>query len=97
MKESLSQPDKCPVCLDSLKQGTGTIIGTLCGHLFHQNCLFDWEENTCPVCRYESTPTESIFCEMCHQQEDLWLCLSCGKLCCGEDRPTKGHSLEHYE
>lgn len=52
---------QCPICMDtfnmvSQKYGAPPqrIAATLCGHTFHQVCLFQWidsSNSTCPECR----------------------------------------------
>ena len=46
----------CSVCLEDMS-GMAGCETTLCGHLFHTECLQKWQLSggyTCPVCRYEN-------------------------------------------
>ncbi|KAF2252149.1 hypothetical protein BU26DRAFT_561917 [Trematosphaeria pertusa] len=54
-------PEDCGVCQEEITQAeaeAGGVVSTLCGHLFHDECLYQWvngsamsKANTCPVCR----------------------------------------------
>ncbi len=43
----------CPICLDTLENiETPSSLQTLpCQHHFHETCIKQWHNNTCPVCR----------------------------------------------
>jgi rubrerythrin len=43
---------KCPICLELMADEEDVYL-TLCGHLFHYNCLDKVNENSdnCPICR----------------------------------------------
>ena len=43
---------KCPICLNDIENNERSIL-TLCGHLFHHNCLYNDDNNSdkCPTCR----------------------------------------------
>ena len=76
------------------KEGGGMVI-TLCCHLFHLNCLAQWVDSTCPVCRYVLQPTELTACDVCGMEgDDLWICLVCGHVGCG--RYKLAHAKEHF-
>lgn len=54
----LSTDDECPVCTENR---VGVTCKTICGHIYHNDCLFDWWRSlervsshadlTCPMCR----------------------------------------------
>ena len=50
VEDGFSGEEKCSVCLDS---GNNSVVKTLCGHLYHKDCLTSWLSNnrTCPLCR----------------------------------------------
>ena len=54
----------------------------LCCHTFHWMCLKNWNDTTCPLCRYYQSPTESSQCEVCGISSNLWMCLICGQIGC---------------
>ena len=70
----------------------------LCNHSFHSQCLKNWADHTCPVCRYSQVPADEHSqdnnCQTCNSQEDLWICIVCGNVGCG--RYTKEHAQQHY-
>lgn len=41
----------CDICRESLR--TQTLVATLCGHVFHYQCLWQWtrQRDSCPHCR----------------------------------------------
>ncbi|KAJ2359695.1 hypothetical protein H4S01_006051, partial [Coemansia sp. RSA 2610] len=45
----------CPVCLERLDSAISGLLTTLCQHLFHCQCLAQWGDGNCPVCRYSQT------------------------------------------
>jgi len=47
---SLEKPDECPVCMESLENVN---IPLKCGHWIHHECILQWKEDTCPMCRTE--------------------------------------------
>lgn len=84
----------CAVCLDPLTNGT--VVGILCCHEFHIDCIVQWSESsTCPVCRYVNHPIESSTCNTCQTTNELWLCVVCGDIGCG--RYSNGHAIQHYQ
>ena len=42
----------CPVCLERLDSSVSGLLQMACNHLFHNNCISEWGQNKCPVCRY---------------------------------------------
>ncbi|GAB2218999.1 hypothetical protein Droror1_Dr00006624 [Drosera rotundifolia] len=51
--------DGCPTCLDGFndekKMAMNVIIRTMCGHVFHRRCIYNWLRDprrwSCPMCR----------------------------------------------
>ena len=35
-----------------MDESVSTVLTILCNHTFHSSCLAQWEDATCPVCRY---------------------------------------------
>ncbi|UYV64323.1 BRAP [Cordylochernes scorpioides] len=86
----------CPVCLDKLDDNVAGVLTILCNHSFHSQCLAQWGDTSCPVCRYSQIPElcQDNLCFTCSSQESLWLCLICGNIGCG--RYVEGHAHKHY-
>jgi BRCA1-associated protein len=82
----------CPVCLERLDTSISGVLTIQCNHSFHCNCLFAWNDLTCPVCRY-SYSSEDQKCFECDLTTDLWACLLCGYVGCG--RYSNGHAHIH--
>jgi BRCA1-associated protein len=79
-----------------MDESVSTVMTILCNHKFHSGCLAQWEDPTCPVCRYVQTPevvTEHL-CLDCQSAADLWICLVCGYVGCG--RYAGGHAHQHF-
>ncbi|KAI7905968.1 uncharacterized protein BX663DRAFT_498313 [Cokeromyces recurvatus] len=52
----------CIICYGSLINDESCIAATLCGHVFHKNCLSEWMNCsfTCPICKKTVTPDRII-------------------------------------
>ncbi|KAK5637995.1 hypothetical protein RI129_012290 [Pyrocoelia pectoralis] len=87
----------CPVCLERMDESIDGVLTILCNHAFHANCLEQWSDSTCPVCRCVQSPeqAESSECENCGRvgPDALWICLICGHVGCG--RYQGGHAASH--
>jgi BRCA1-associated protein len=76
------------------------VLTILCNHAFHANCLEQWGDSTCPVCRCVQSPEQAAGseCEQCgkvaQSVDALWICLICGHVGCG--RYQGGHAALHY-
>jgi len=46
LKSGMFTPKECCICLDDIKKD---ITLTICGHMFHTNCIS--QSDTCPICR----------------------------------------------
>jgi hypothetical protein len=46
--------EKCSICLNLLNKSAKKkiVMGLPCGHLFHCQCIKQWEKHTCPLCRH---------------------------------------------
>ncbi|XP_060532914.1 BRCA1-associated protein [Cylas formicarius] len=90
----------CPVCLERMDESVDGVLTILCNHAFHANCLEQWGDLTCPVCRCVQSPeqAETSECESCGKSapspDALWICLICGHVGCG--RYLGGHAASHY-
>ncbi|CAG9533724.1 unnamed protein product [Cercopithifilaria johnstoni] len=92
--ENITELPTCAVCLERMDDGVLTI---LCNHTFHAECLEQWTDTTCPVCRHSQTPelVADQKCSVCGRTTDLWICLVCGNIGCG--RYVEGHAYRHFE
>ncbi|VDD95735.1 unnamed protein product [Enterobius vermicularis] len=92
--ESVTELPTCAVCLERMDDDVLTI---LCNHTFHAQCLEQWTDTTCPVCRYHQTPElqSDQKCFDCGKTTDLWICLICGNIGCG--RYADAHAYRHFE
>ncbi|KAI6184194.1 hypothetical protein M3Y97_00570100 [Aphelenchoides bicaudatus] len=92
--DASSESSTCAVCLEKMEDGVLTI---LCNHSFHFKCLQQWEDSTCPVCRFNQTPEliPDQTCSECGKTTDLWMCLICGNIGCG--RYAGAHAYIHFE
>ncbi|KAE9550117.1 hypothetical protein FO519_006677 [Halicephalobus sp. NKZ332] len=93
-RENMTELPTCTVCLERLDD---SIVTILCNHSFHTECLEQWADTTCPVCRHNQTPEEvdAPTCSNCGKSTDLWMCLICGSLGCG--RYVEAHAYRHFE
>ena len=93
----------CTICLEDIGKNKKTklkndgLIYVLCGHVFHLECFVGLDDNKCPICRYYLSPYNIVTCEYCFQEKDLWICLVCGKIFCGEEGKSQNHRLQHYK
>eukprot|EP01024_Parvocaulis_polyphysoides_P011759 TRINITY_DN14136_c0_g1_i2.p1 TRINITY_DN14136_c0_g1~~TRINITY_DN14136_c0_g1_i2.p1 ORF type:complete len:380 (-),score=46.42 TRINITY_DN14136_c0_g1_i2:42-1181(-) len=84
----------CPVCLERLDESICGIVTTVCNHQFHHECLLQWGDTSCPVCRYCNNQQTTSKCAECGVNQGLWICLICGHVGCG--RYASGHAKEHW-
>jgi BRCA1-associated protein len=82
--------------LNHLTSTTG-IIHVLCGHIFHIECCLKLDDGKCPLCRYNLSPVNVSTCSLCTCENDLWMCLTCGNINCGEEGGSNNHRKEHYQ
>lgn len=93
----MTELPNCPVCLERMDESVDGILTILCNHAFHMQCLDQWGDTSCPVCRYCQTPEEVADnrCMKCGSQESLWICLICGNIGCG--RYVGLHAFKHFQ
>lgn len=85
----------CPVCLERLDQHISGVVTTVCNHAFHSQCLRQWADASCPVCRYCDSKQATSYCTECGTSSGLWMCLICGYTGCG--RYHQQHAVEHWK
>ncbi|KAL4444019.1 hypothetical protein ABPG75_011756 [Micractinium tetrahymenae] len=86
----------CPVCLERLDEHISGIVTTVCNHRFHNECLRQWGDTSCPVCRYcQHSAATTSHCAVCSTSADLWICLICGHVGCGRYRGS--HAASHWQ
>lgn len=93
----------CPVCLERMDETNG-LLTIICQHVFHCTCLEKWKGSGCPVCRYTQNPytrksqgdneDDPVYCNVCHTEVNLWVCLICGNVGCG--RYDEAHAISHF-
>ncbi len=101
----------CPICLDYIDFRKHETIGqsyynyntnitgivqVLCGHMFHIECCLKLDDDKCPLCRFNLSPSYVSTCTLCTCENDLWMCLVCGSINCGEEGGSSNHRKEHY-
>lgn len=97
----------CSVCLEHTEDnpdeyqvtemGGGVPLTILCGHAFHARCLARWCDMSCPFCRYQQHPKQTLdsICDFCGHHDGLRICLVCGFVGC--TLPDGSHALQHFE
>ena len=60
------------------------IFTTVCNHTFHMNCLLQWEDAPCPVCRFDHAGLNETLsqCHICGSTDRVYVCLICGVASC---------------
>jgi len=76
----------------------------VCNHSFHFDCLVQWQDSPCPVCRYDHSGLndDALFsqCHICSTTQNNYVCLICGVISCGgsDGAPSiPGHSHSSRE
>ena len=93
----LADEYNCAVCLDPVgykeNEQHAAILTTVCNHSFHMDCLLQWQDSPCPVCRYDHSGLNEALsqCHACGRSDGSWLCLLCGLVSCND------HAREHYD
>lgn len=61
----------CTICSEGLEKEE--VVGTQCGHLYHQRCLQQWIERdaTCPQCRQKEPEVRRMYPAMSEDDCDL--------------------------
>lgn len=94
---ALPRDEACSICQVEPLAALACIT-TLCQHCFHVNCYakLPVDSSDCPLCRFSLYDLlNDATCMMCSTYEDLWVCLICGFVGCGQGR--RQHSREHHE
>ena len=89
-------PADCSRLFQGQSKAVSGGVGCLqvCNHKFHNECLQQWGDSSCPVCRYSVSKSHESSCGTCGTTSDLWMCLICGHVGCG--RYNAAHAREHY-
>lgn len=95
--KNVSEDYNCAVCLEHMDLDTQrspcstqdsarvSILTTVCNHSFHMDCLLQWQDSPCPVCRYDHSGLNEALsqCQACGTTEHNYVCLICGVVSCG--------------
>lgn len=75
----------CAVCLEKMNLEEESLLTTVCNHSFHLDCLLQWQDSPCPVCRYDHSGLDEALstCHVCGTTESNYVCLICGVVSCG--------------
>ena len=75
----------CAVCLERMNLEDESLLTTVCNHSFHLDCLMQWQDSPCPVCRYDHSGLNEALsrCHVCGTTERNYVCLICGVVSCG--------------
>ena len=77
----------CAVCLEQIAADRRSRLTTVCNHSFHLECLLQWQDSPCPVCRYDHSGlnnNEALSeCHECGTTLHNFVCLICGVVSCG--------------
>ena len=98
---SVDTSQNCPVCLEVIETNT-SILTTLCNHTFHIDCLLQWQDSPCPVCRYDHSGLNETLsqCHKCGTTENNYVCLICGVISCSNRHNASIgggiHARQHY-
>ncbi|CAK9294923.1 unnamed protein product [Gordionus sp. m RMFG-2023] len=46
---------KCIVCMERMEESVEGVLTVFCNHSFHTQCLSQWKDSSCPVCRFSQT------------------------------------------
>lgn len=78
---------QCPVCLEKMSlDASSSILTTVCNHSFHINCLAQWQDSPCPVCRFDHSGLNEALsrCHICSNTVGNYVCLICGVISCAK-------------
>lgn len=88
---ALTEDPNCAVCLEHMSldpthipEDRTSILTTVCNHTFHLDCLVQWQDSPCPVCRYDHSGLNETLsqCHICGTTERNYVCLICGLISC---------------
>lgn len=84
---TLTEDYNCAVCLEHMELDSPhtSVLTTVCNHSFHMDCLMQWQDSPCPVCRYDHSGLNEALsqCHLCGTTENNYVCLICGVVSCG--------------
>lgn len=107
VSKNATEDYNCAVCLeqmeiDSRDSSTAdvhdatrvSILTTVCNHSFHMDCLLQWQDSPCPVCRYDHSGLNEALsqCHVCGTTEHNYVCLICGVVSCGDGGDPSSHT-----
>ncbi|KAG8342937.1 hypothetical protein TRVL_06231 [Trypanosoma vivax] len=87
--------DLCSICREEIVSEKPYVL-TVCGHVFHLLCFsqhFTDASSRCPLCRFSMSSLDSK-CNACGTYQNLWTCLVCGWVGCGQGQ--QNDSLLHF-
>ena len=99
---------KCPVCLEMMvvtsksssssetpSDSSCSILTTVCNHSFHIDCLAQWQDSPCPVCRYDHSGLNETLsrCHVCANTVRNYVCLICGVISCANGPSSSTTSM----
>ena len=95
---TLTEDYNCAVCLEhmDLDAPRTSVLTTVCNHSFHLDCLLQWQDSPCPVCRYDHSGLNEALsqCHLCGTTENNYVCLICGVVSCGGGGTVTAGSAE---
>ncbi|QCD86583.1 phosphatidylinositol 4-kinase [Vigna unguiculata] len=61
--QTLLSGSECAICLEEFKNGEECVVFSVCGHIFHCDCIKHWleEKPTCPNCRLCVASSATVF------------------------------------
>ena len=75
---------------------TTSVLTTVCNHSFHMDCLLQWQDSPCPVCRYDHSGLNEALsqCHVCGTTQHNYVCLICGVVSCGGGGEEQAHAAD---
>ena len=106
---SAKDEHKCPVCLEVMvisskssildppPDSSCSILTTVCNHSFHIDCLSQWQDSPCPVCRYDHSGLNETLsrCHVCANTVRNYVCLICGVISCANGPSSSSTTIAH--
>lgn len=107
--KTVSEDYNCAVCLEHMdldarlyttgsRDNRVSILTTVCNHSFHLDCLLQWQDSPCPVCRYDHSGLNETLsqCHVCGTTRHNYVCLICGVVsCCDGDSVCNNSNTIH--
>ncbi|KAK8791980.1 hypothetical protein WA158_005357 [Blastocystis sp. Blastoise] len=84
----------CCICLERMDTAITCLAVTFCGHVYHCDCISQWTNPHCPICKCLQGKETHTVCSVCGCLNDLWICAICGYIGCS--RYKGGHAYQHY-